>query len=125
MKCVCEKSSGYVSAFTRWGRLTFDDTTQVLLDVDHAPDRTAEIWDGAAGLRLMTLGERQAYADLLKGIEADTLIDRAADATMLDLFWLILKTVAPVGAPAIDDAVATDDRAAFNQHFKNQVKSRL
>lgn len=66
-----------------------------------------------------------AIEDAIKTLEASRLIARAVDTTFLDGFWLLFKVSPPVGVAAIDDAVAADDKPAFVQFFKDQVKLRL
>lgn len=64
------------------------------------------------------------YREMLLDATADNLLEKAVAMTFLDSFWLVFKKIAPVGIVAIDNAVAADDRAAFNQFFKDQVKTK-
>jgi hypothetical protein len=60
-----------------------------------------------------------------KAIEAEMLLGRAIDLTFLDGFWLVFKAIAPVGNASIDNAVAANDRAAFDIFFRDIVKGRI
>ena len=67
--------------------------------------------------------------ELRREAEADRLLSRAADETFLDGHWITLRAMAAggitVSVPAIADAVASNDRTAFNKFFHDQIKSRL
>lgn len=93
-------------------------------------DGTAQVggtWDGAQFVAKPP--PDPAVIDAIKTLEAGQLLDRAVDATFLDGHWITMKAMAGAGIitgiATIDDAIAADDRAAFVQFFKDQVKSRL
>lgn len=93
-------------------------------------DGTAQIggtWDGA--LFVAKPPPDPAVIDAIKALEAGQLLDRAVDAIFLNGHWITMKAMAGAeivtGVAAIDAAIAADDRAAFNQFFKDQVKARL
>ena len=93
-------------------------------------DGTAQIggtWDGAQFVAKPP--PDPAVIDAIKALEAEQLLDRAVDAIFLNGHWITMKAMAGAeivtGVAAIDAAIAADDRAAFNQFFKDQVKARL
>ena len=93
-------------------------------------DSTAQIggtWDGAQFVAKPP--PDPAVIEALKMLEAEQLLGRAVDTIFLDGHWITMKAMAGGGIvtriAAIDDAIAADDRAAFVQFFKDQVKSRL
>lgn len=96
---------------------------RILID-DDGTARAGGTWDGA-----QFLPPPPVDWDAIRALEAATLLARAVDTTFLDGHWITMKAMAgagiTTGVAAIDDAIVADDRAAFNQFFKDQVKSRL
>lgn len=89
-------------------------------------DGTAEIggtWNGSQFLSKPPIDP--AIVDALKNTKTAVLLGRAVDKTFLNGFWLVFKAIAPIGVPAIDDAVSANDRVAFDAFFFEQVKSNL
>lgn len=103
---------------------------------DPGPDKTildptgAEIggtWDGSQFLPPPE--PDPTVIELQKELEAARLLSRAADKTFLDGHWITLRAMSAAGitvsVTALADAVATNDRPAFDRFFRNQVKARL
>lgn len=89
-------------------------------------DGTAEIggtWDGAQFLAKPP--RDPVEVELEQELEAARLLGRAIDETFLDGFWLVFRAIPAVGVSGIDDAVAADDRAAFDLFFRDQVKAKM
>jgi hypothetical protein len=68
------------------------------------------------------------YIEVQKEAEAALLLGRAVAATLLDGHWITLRALndasIATGIPTLDSAVSADDRPAFDQFFRDQVKAR-
>ena len=107
-----------------WTAADYQDVLDSLVTWAGAPVAGADVHGNIAAY-LASIPAPAELAALRREEEANTLLGRAVDETFLDGFWLLFKKASPVGNAAIDDAIAADDRAAFNQFFKDQVKARL
>lgn len=132
MFVVCVKATGLIRAFRRWGQEPFDPATEIGFEVSISPDVDAETWNGDEinpALRLMTQAERDAAQDAENDAQANKLLrQNAINETFLDGHWITLRALAAngitTGVNRVDSAVAANDKEAFIDFFKDQVRNR-
>ena len=85
--CIFDKTTNQMAGHARWDPPTHDPDTQVVITLDDLPDREADRWDGANGIRPATSAEaadRQS-ADAAQKAQAQTTTPMAT--AIIDLFY--------------------------------------
>ncbi len=91
-KCLFERASGLYAEGTRYDDIPHDSATHIQLTLADYPDRRAERWDGAAGVRPVTQAELDAFDAALLDQQAQSDIDdkkiKAVVAWVADRFGI-------------------------------------
>lgn len=117
-KCLFERATGLYSGGTRYDDVPHDPATQVQVELQNFPDRRAERWDGATGVRPATAQELADYDAAQKDVEAKALVDAPALQAAMTTFLAELNAVRR--AVNLPERALADIRAAVVEEAKKR-----
>ncbi len=124
-RALFERSTSlFTGNWSRWSDRPYDPAVYISIVAEVVPDRRADRWDGATGVRAATAQERADYDDAAADKRAAGSLNTPVNKTLRDVLLDIEQRLRALGEiSSLPGIAAANNPAKYTAALKNIAKS--